>query len=302
MGPKSARPPNMNLSWLVTTSLVAHAATWVWSLLSLHTSRAIWYLVPLMVTPPLLLTYCTPALAACRNESPNEASGPPDSASKPTSIVLPLGAADEPPEEEPAAEEDPDDEHAARASTPAAANTATDLRAMTPLSLAFMLIPLSPCPAGRLSFPPSGQAGRLHRSKLFEFVQRARGPSRPGQLSPAGDLEDRVRVATRLAGWPAQARRGGRHLDRDARHRDLAGLWRDLGDAQPAAAYPRVRHQRGQAGDLVRAEPGGLQRGHPGGGRLAAEPLFEELAELFGAGRRVACLPVACLPVACLHR
>src|SRR6185437_9517968 len=137
MGPKSARPPNMNLSWLVTTSLVAHAATWVWSLLSLHTSRAIWYLVPLMVTPPLLLTYCTPALAACRNESPKEASGPPDSASKPTSIVLPLAAADEPPEEEPPAEEDPDDEppddeHAARASTPAAANTATDLRAMTP--------------------------------------------------------------------------------------------------------------------------------------------------------------------------
>src|SRR6185437_1101273 len=153
MGPKSARPPNMNLSWLVTTSLVAQAATWVWSLLSLQMSRAMLYLVPLMVTPPLLLTYSTPAFAACRNESPKEASAPPASASMPISIVLPLDAPDdEPPAAEPLDEEPPEELHAARASVAATASSAIGLRARTPLSLAtLMAAPLSPDPAGRSS-------------------------------------------------------------------------------------------------------------------------------------------------------
>src|SRR6185437_3154934 len=149
IGPKSARPPKMNLSWLVT-----NAATWVWSLLSLQMSSARLYLVPLMVTPPVLLTYATPAFAACRNERPNDASAPPCSASMPISIVLPLAApADEPPDappEEAPDEEPPDDEHAAKASVASTANSATGLRVSVRLTLAaFMVTPLLSCPADR---------------------------------------------------------------------------------------------------------------------------------------------------------
>src|SRR5207248_10087394 len=57
--------------------------------------------LPLTVTPPFLLTNSTPAFAACRNESPKEASAPPCSASMPISIVLPLAGPDEPPDAAP---------------------------------------------------------------------------------------------------------------------------------------------------------------------------------------------------------
>jgi hypothetical protein len=52
IGPKSAGPPNMNLSLSSRTSLLAHPVVWVWSKWSLQVSTVNVYFLPPTVIPP----------------------------------------------------------------------------------------------------------------------------------------------------------------------------------------------------------------------------------------------------------